>query len=179
MSVNSIARVRPVAQAALTSAVVMGCGDLVCQAIQQRNKRVQFDWNRSYRFAVVGLTLHGPFFYFGFRALDSYMGAARTLRIALKKTAVGQFTLFPSYVSAFFLYMGLLEQQTLQQSCEKVKSAFLPTMYTGTVFWPIVNIFNFMYVPATFRVAYVNILGLIWNAYLSWSNTRYGRVTNP
>lgn len=30
----------------------------------------------------------------------------------------------------------------------------------------VVNTFNFMYVPPTGRVLYVNIMGLVWNSYM-------------
>jgi hypothetical protein len=35
---------------------------------------------RALRFGLVGLTLHGPFFYTGFRALDQTFGAKATLK---------------------------------------------------------------------------------------------------
>lgn len=39
--------------------------------------------------------------------------------------------------------------------------------------------FNFMYVPGTMRVAYINVAGLAWNAYLSWANTRTHKQSEP
>jgi hypothetical protein len=41
---------------------------------------------------------------------------------------------------------------------------------TGSAYWPLVNIFNFRYVPSTHRVLYVNGCGLLWNAYLRWGS---------
>ena len=40
------------------------------------------------------------------------------------------------------------------------------------VFWPAVNMVNFMMVSPTHRVAYVNAAGTVWNAYMSWNNAK-------
>lgn len=100
------------------------------------------DWQRTARFALVGLTLHGPFFFWcvasrppgvvrrargaplhqgetlpplrrrrGFKWLDGLRvatGGSPLIR-AMAKSATGQVTLFPTYILAFSVYMGLLE----------------------------------------------------------------------
>ena len=71
---------------------------------------------------------------------------------------MGQVTLFPVYLAAFFVYMGLLEGRSLQHSCERLSASFPATYATGTVFWPLANVLNFRYVPATRRVLYVNAM---------------------
>ena len=81
-----IARLRlaaagPVARAALTSATVMAAGDALCQSIANHRQSKAVDWHRTARFSVIGLTLHGPLFYHGFRALDKHIGSAPTLRL--------------------------------------------------------------------------------------------------
>jgi hypothetical protein len=48
------------------------------------------DFERTLRFALVGLTLHGPYFWHGFRWLDARFGPSKSLQIALAKTALGQ-----------------------------------------------------------------------------------------
>ncbi|CAD7704197.1 unnamed protein product [Ostreobium quekettii] len=132
------------------------------------------DWGRTARFSFVGLTLHGPSFHYAFQLLDRCLGTATTLSMAAYKTVVGQVTIFPLYVSAFYWYMGLLEGQDMAGAMERVRRAFWPTMVTGTAFWPVANMANFLYVPLKYRVAYVGCLGLVWNSFLSWSNCHYG-----
>ena len=174
-------------KSAATSAIVMSAGDLVCQSIMNRarataatstttNSYKEIDLKQTQRFALIGLTLHGPFFHAGFQALDRLFGPAPTLKTALTKTTAGQLTLFPVYVGAFFTYMGVLEGLSWRQCKEKLRSAAPATLLNGTVFWPIVNVFNFMYVPSSKRVLYVNACGLVWNAFLSWQNTIKGQV---
>ena len=87
------------------------------------------------------------------------------------KTALGQVSVFPVYVAAFFTYTGLLEGKELPQVVEKMQDKFWPTYVAGSVFWPCANMVNFTLVPATQRVLYVAGVGLLWNVYLSWQNS--------
>lgn len=103
---SSAAR-QPLARAALTSAVVMTAGDVLCQVHTNQKRSHQLcghshssdiytrslpfpllncsacrvDWGRAARFGLIGLTLHGPLFYHGFRTLDTRIGAAPTLKL--------------------------------------------------------------------------------------------------
>jgi hypothetical protein len=51
------------------------------------------------------------------------------------------------------------EGKGLQGGIERWKSAFLPTYVNGSVFWPIANMINFSFVPATQRIPYINVCG--------------------
>jgi protein Mpv17 len=51
------------------------------------------------------------------------------------------------------------EGKGLQGGIERWKAAFLPTYASGSVFWPIANMINFSFVPATQRVPYINVCG--------------------
>jgi hypothetical protein len=77
---------RPLLKAAATSSFLMAVGDVACQTLQQPVAKRKIDWSRTARFAVVGATLHGPFFYTGMQLLDLRFGTAQTL-----KTVKGEF----------------------------------------------------------------------------------------
>lgn len=172
-----IARWRPVAQAALTSGTLMACGDLLSQSIRRHNreKEGRINYRQTANFAIVGLTLHGPYFYAAFSWLDRAF-PSRTISQAAIKTLIGQVSVFPVYVAVFFTYIGLLEGKSFSQCAEKTYQLLPGTFLNGSIYWPIVNMFNFLYVPSAGRVAYVNAAGLIWNAYLSWQNSRANQV---
>jgi Mpv17 / PMP22 family len=67
--------------------------------------------------------------------------------------------------------VSLLEGRTLREAAHRARRMFWPTIVAGTAFWPVANIANFALVPPRLRVLYVGILGLVWNAYLSWANS--------
>lgn len=137
---------------------------------------MRVNWQQTARFGIVGLTLHGPYFYNAYRWLDTRFGTAATLQKALVKTAAGQVTVFPVYIASFFGYMGLLEGLSPAQCVSKVQQAMAPTFMTGCLFWPVANTVNFMVVPPTGRVLFANGAGLIWNSWLSFENSTKGAV---
>mmetsp|Transcript_18058 Transcript_18058/g.45725 ORF Transcript_18058/g.45725 Transcript_18058/m.45725 type:complete len:208 (+) Transcript_18058:194-817(+) len=180
---------RPVVKAALTSGCVMAVGDVTCQAILRRRQAVPLpggeqgllrgnDWARTARFGLVGCTLHGPFFLYGFRWLDAalapLLGPAVSLRNSAAKTLTGNLTIFPAYITAFYAYMGLLEGRRPGEVADKVRRSFWPSFSTGFLFWATANMANFQFVPPGSRVYYVQACGLLWNSYLSWANQQYG-----
>ena len=136
-------------------------------AIEQHHS---LDLKRSTRWAVAGLTLHGPYFFFGFRKVDKYFGAVTSMVTVAKKTAAAQFILFPPYLVALFGYMGAMEGITDigGKIRQKVPEAFMG----GCVYWPVANGLNFAFCPPYLRVPYLAFSAGVWNSYLSWANAR-------
>lgn len=87
-------------------------------------------------------------------------------------------TIFPAYVTLFYSYMRCLEGGTPAQAIERVREKFWPTVVAGTFFWPPANVLNFTCVPANQRVLYVGVVGLLWNAFLSWKNSEEPAILN-
>ena len=80
----------PLLKASLTSGTVMACGDMLCQKIRQPKNPV--NWPQTSRFAIIGATLHGPYFFKGFRWLDTRFGTSNSLQHAITKSLIGQVT---------------------------------------------------------------------------------------
>ena len=191
-------RLSPLVKAAVTSATVMSAGDIISQSIRfsSREKLLsypdkrnclklltslyyQIDFRQTARFGLVGLTLHGPYFHVAFRWLDATFpplpGKGVTLPLALKKTLLGQITVFPTYLVSFFTYMGVLEGLSFRECIIKVQKAVPSTFLYGSS-WIGINIINFLYVKPQWRVLYINVAGLFWNTFLSLQNATRGHV---
>lgn len=154
----------------------MAIGDCTCQCIQHRlvkKQQQQLDWGRTAKFAVIGLTLHGPYFFKGFELLDAKFGTAATFRNAITKSLVGQVTLFPTYTSLFLMYASLLvDGSTWEQGVSRVKQRLPGLLVTGSAYWPVVNMLNFKFLaPGNQRVLAVNVCAIVWNSYLSYIST--------
>eukprot|EP01025_Chloroclados_australasicus_P069740 TRINITY_DN9887_c0_g1_i4.p4 TRINITY_DN9887_c0_g1~~TRINITY_DN9887_c0_g1_i4.p4 ORF type:complete len:205 (+),score=14.52 TRINITY_DN9887_c0_g1_i4:191-805(+) len=153
----------------LTSATIMGAGDVVCQSVQREvAKGEKHDWFRTFKFFLVGLTFHGPYTFYCLKALDQQFGTALNFKNALRKAFVGHLTIHPTYVAGMYMYMGLLEGQDFQGCVDRVANGFVPTVAVGTMFWPIANLIIYRYVPFNYRLTYSNLFGLVWNTFLSW-----------
>lgn len=165
-----------VLKASLTSGGVMTVGDCIYQSFEQaQGVTTTHDWQRTARFAIVGATLHGPFFHQGFKLIDRIFGTTMgNPVVAIKKSAFGHTFLFPTYLCAFSGYMGLLEGKTPSESVQKIRHTFWPMCVGGTLFWPAANVVNFTYIPPANRMLYINCMGVLWNSFLSYSNAKYG-----
>jgi protein Mpv17 len=53
-----------------------------------------------------------------------------------------------------------------------IRKNFWPILLTNYQFWPLVNYFNFNYIPLDYRMLAINICGVIWNTYLSWKSNQ-------
>ena len=51
-----------------------------------------------------------------------------------------------------------------------MKKNFWDVLLANYYYWPIVNYFNFKYVPLHLRMAGVNLSSLFWNVYLALKN---------
>ena len=90
---------------------------------------------------------------------------------AVKKAVAGQLTLFPVYTAAFFAYNGALAGRPPAETLDLARRSFAATVGLGTIYWPSVNVLNFMYVPVAYRMLYLNAAGLAWNAFLSFQTS--------
>lgn len=163
---------RALARASAFSCVVMAVGDATRQRIQGK----KWDPRETLRFAVVGATLHGPFFLYGFGAMEKLPFLSRVksaLGRALAKTAVTQITIYPLFIGLFYGYLALLEGVPIASKVQPATDTFVH----GGVFWPIANMVNFSVVPPSGRVFYAAGVGVFWNTYLSYLNSRHNDKT--
>lgn len=153
---------------------LMAAGDGARQAWEMRARPGQaFDPRRSARMLAVGCTM-GPGLHFWYLWLDRLLPAAgpRGLRPALGKVLVDQVVASPVLGVWYFLGLGSLEGQTLSESCAELRAKFWEFYKADWCVWPAAQLVNFLFVPAQFRVTYINGLTLGWDTYLSYLKYR-------
>ena len=164
---------RAVLRASLVSGVVMGLGDAVRQKIASDGP---VDTASVARFALVGATLHGPYFLAGFGWIDRLriprVMASGSIRPVLYKTVVTQFTIFPVFVCLMYTYLGLLEGVPLRDIVREKGAAARATLGAGLLFWPPANVLNFGLVPSAYRAYYAACAGVGWNSVVSYLNAK-------
>lgn len=113
----------------VSSGVLMGLGDLMCQEIQIQGNKLEkrYDWIRIRNMFIVGC-LSGPLNHYFYRWMDKVMPKADFVSAA-KKIVLDQLLISPACYLLFFYSAGYLEKQTIQESTDEMKSKFI-TVYT-------------------------------------------------
>ncbi|XP_020015262.1 mpv17-like protein 2 isoform X2 [Castor canadensis] len=133
---------------------LMAAGDGARQSWEIRARPGQtFDPRRSASMFAVGCSM-GPFLHYWYLWLDRVLPASglRGLPNVLRKVLVDQLVASPMLGVWYFLGLGCLEGQTLDQSCQELREKF----------WDFYK----------FRVTYINCLTLGWDTYLSYLKYR-------
>jgi protein Mpv17 len=148
----------------------MFLGDIIAQTLVRSSSNQKIDFPRALKFGLVGLTLHGPYYFLTFSRISAIVASrfpSRPVRAALIKTALAQFLVFPVYLPVFFGYWDVLNSASTLSAPSALLARCTETYVAGCQFWPFVNMLGFMYVPNEFRVLYLASTGLVWNTYLS------------
>jgi len=119
------------------------------------------------RYAVMGTVFMGPMMAKWYAFIDKlYPGKAKA--VVLKKLTLDQFAFTPVCVFVFFVGMAALEGYRGQQMFDELKQKGLQTFAMDCCFWIPNTAFNFMFVPAWLRVAFVSFSTFIWVNALCW-----------
>lgn len=144
-------------------------GDLLQQSREPgANKTI--DRERSLRMLLIGLS-QGPPHHYWYLHLDRLLPGKSPVTVC-KKILADQLVAAPFFALTFVVGAALLEGQTLAHSWAEFKAKF-PTIYLfDWVIWPPSQAINFLFIPAPFRVLYVNCVTVLWDVFLSYMKHR-------
>lgn len=113
----------------VSSGVLMGIGDMMCQEIEIQRYRIKkrYDWVRIGNMFIVGC-LCGPLNHYFYKWMDKIIPKA-DFTSATKKILLDQILMSPACVVLFFYSAGLLEKQTVNECTVEMKEKFI-TVYT-------------------------------------------------
>lgn len=112
-----------------------------------------------------------------FRVLDKLVSKSHPLLVqGALKMVIDQGLFCPTFLAVFYAYNALLEERSLAALKHKFRHAYIPTLLANYKVWPAVQIINFCLVPLNYRLLFVNVVALGWNAYLSLINARHSHT---
>ena len=159
---------RPMLTKGLTCGGLLGSGDLLCQAMQNR----EFDWLRAARMFSWGALCNGPAGHIWYAGLDRAIQFRGSFAI-VAKIAADQLIFTPPLTFLYFVWQHSLTfpAQGISAACQFSADALLPTLKVNWVYWSAVHVITFACVPLEYRVAFVAAKNFFWGGYLSYVGT--------
>jgi peroxisomal membrane protein 2 len=129
------------------------------------------EWDRTARFVFMNVFMVGPTLHYWYRWLGIRFPGTGMGSVA-KRVFVDEFIFTPLYYPVFLTLLWKLEHGE-KLSFTKIGSmlwAEMPTLILAEwiIYVPAQSL-NFRYVPGKFQVLFSNVVGIVWNGYLSWT----------
>ena len=191
-SYNKILDLYPLITKAITSGLIMGCGDIICQYITWDDKKgAGMDWKRTLKFSFLGGVLVGPACHHWYGYLMRIF-PAQTNFAAFQRTVIDQLLFAPVFIATFFTALQILDDEddsdalgknTRQKNGiplnfdivkikNKLQQDFWSTMQSNWALWFPAQLVNFRFVPGAYQVLFSNGISFVWNIYLSFVSFR-------
>lgn len=85
------------------------------------------------------------------------------------RVAIDQFCFEPIYVPSFLASVWLMEGEGLQDVADLLYDTAPPTLVANWIVWIPATTAIFRFVPGNFQVLAANMVGFLWNAYVSYT----------
>ncbi|KXJ12398.1 protein Mpv17 [Exaiptasia diaphana] len=152
----------------ITSGVIVSAGDIISQQVVEKRGLAHHDFKRTLRMATVGLCL-GPILRSWYLTLERFVpSTSRPVLDGFKKMLPDQLLFAPCVSVAFFWINNTFAGGTFEELKKKLNERYVETLLNGYKVWPAVQMVNFTIVPFQYRIGVVQLVAVLWNAYLSW-----------
>uniref|UniRef100_A0A8C5TIC5 MP17L protein n=1 Tax=Malurus cyaneus samueli TaxID=2593467 RepID=A0A8C5TIC5_9PASS len=124
------------------------------------------DWAQTRRVALVALAFHGNFSYVWLRALERALPGRRPPPCWASALRSAPGAPSPSWPSTRVSMSILQKKEDIFSDCKK---KFWNTYKTGLMYWPFVQLSNFILIPVHLRTAYTGLCGFAWATFICFS----------
>jgi len=132
----------------------------------------EYDVARGARLVAVNCILVGPVltvWYGTLARITSSWGSG--LVGTAKRVLLDQIVFAPPFIAAFFSAAALLEGRP-DDIPRRLRDGWGSAVIANYQLWPAAQMVNFGLVPAALRVVFSNMVGVVWNTYLSFATDK-------
>ncbi|PWN52774.1 protein SYM1, partial [Violaceomyces palustris] len=175
----------------LTTSVLFATGDTISQRIFEGNARSGGgsgggvgstrgksgfggggqDYLRSLRMAFHGGVIYAPIMTTWLSLIGGIKMQSKVLQTVVR-VAMDQIIIGPILPAVFFTSLTLLEGGDLKKVSEKLSKAWFDTWLVGVAVFTPASVINMTLIAPQNRILFVNAVGLSWNTFLSYKNSR-------
>lgn len=159
----------------LTSIITFGGGDVICQLMEKYSDSAKrLDYWRVFRQASFGLFLT-PYLHLQYNIIIPRFFPSGSRYSLVKILCYDQTVNATVAIIFFFLWIDFLTGKSFGKSVEETRIKLLPTLIANWKLWPAAQVVTFTVMPIPYRVFWANIVGLVWNVYLSYMQNVRGK----
>ena len=176
----------PVLTKAVTTGIIAGSGDLLCQKGIQKEKTVHhhapsemavmkppaasavgYDATRTMRFASLGTVFVAPTCHYWYNGLASWFPGTGLAQVT-KRVVTDQLTWTPVFMVIWLGAMWTMEGFPVDKLTDRLRNEFPDVMKATWICWVPAQFATFYLCPLKYQVLATNMIELFWNAYLSY-----------
>ncbi|ETV94769.1 hypothetical protein H310_11725 [Aphanomyces invadans] len=163
----------PLTTKCLTSAGIAGTGDVLCQAAFESKP---FNVQRFATFTALGGVFIAPTLHVWYGFLNRVVSGTAATAVATR-LALDQFVFAPTFLASFFGVLLVVSPNSDDATSgpslsvrfqDKLNRDWWSAVQTNWVVWIPAQLLNFGLVPPALQVLFSNVVGLFWNAYMSY-----------
>ncbi|KAK7868563.1 hypothetical protein R5R35_009460 [Gryllus longicercus] len=154
----------PLIRGMASYAVIWPTSNLTQQVILGKE---HLDYAQALRFCLFGTLFVAPTLHTWLKIANA-MWPDMTIKNAMKKACMEQFSYGPAACVCFFFGMSLLEGKSVEEAGHEVSTKFIPTYRVGFCVWPVLQTINFAFIPERNRVPFVSICSFLWSSFLAY-----------
>ena len=118
----------------------------------------------------MGFFCFGPMMHRWYSLLEQRVISRSMTQMMGRKLAADQGFFLPSYLAAFVVLNGMLKGDRSVDIKHTLKEDYWSMLKISYVVWIPAQMFNFGFLPLTYRVIFCNLVGLGWNTYLAYTS---------
>ena len=148
----------PLQTRCVTSGVLFSARDYTVQNIEGQ----QLDYNRLKNYFIFGLWFAAPLLTIHYTKLLPRSGSIG------KRLLIDQTIFAPFFWVYLNVIQGFIEKKPFSEIKEALSNEFVPFMKEYWKIWPILQLFNFAFLPLKYHILFINTVNVPYIGYYTW-----------